>query len=35
MDKHDIPILGDFYTKKEVDTMIAAAVEEAREIDKA
>ena len=35
MDKHDIPILGDFYTKKEVDAMIAAAVEEAREIDKA
>ena len=35
MDKHDIPILGDFYTKKEVDTMVAAAVEEAREIDKA
>ena len=35
MDNHDIPILGDFYTKKEVDAMIAAAVEEAREIDKA
>ena len=35
MDKHDIPFLGDFYTKKEVDEMIAAAVEEAREIDKA
>ena len=35
MDKHDIPILGDFYTKKEVDAMVAAAVEEAREIDKA
>ncbi len=35
MDKHDIPILGDFYTKKEVDSMVAAAVEEAREIDKA
>ena len=34
MDKHDIPILGDFYTKKEVDAMIAAAVEEAREIDR-
>ncbi len=33
MDKHDIPILGDFYTKKEVDAMIAAAVEEARAID--
>ncbi len=35
MDKHDIPFLGDFYTKKEVDEMMAAAVEEAREIDKA
>ena len=35
MDKHDIPFLGDFYTKKEVDAMIAAAVEEAKEIDKA
>ena len=35
MDKHDIPILGDFYTKKEVDAMVAAALEEAREIDKA
>ena len=35
MDKHDIPILGDFYTKKAVDAMVAAAVEEAREIDKA
>ena len=35
MDKHDIPILGDFYPKKEVDAMVAAAVEEAREIDKA
>ena len=33
MDKHDIPILGDFYTKKEVDAMIAAALEEARAID--
>tara|TARA_Y100001963_G_C6745528_1_gene431392 strand:- start:391 stop:711 length:321 start_codon:yes stop_codon:yes gene_type:complete len=33
MDKHDIPILGDFYTKKEVDDMIAAAVAEARAID--
>ena len=35
MDKHDhdIPILGDFYTKKEVDAMIAAALEEARLID--
>ena len=35
MDKHDIPFLGDFYTKKEVDAMIAAAVEEAKAIDKA
>ena len=35
MDKHDIPFLGDFYTKKEVDDMVAAALEEAREIDKA
>ena len=35
MDKHDIPILGDFYTKKEVDEMVAAAVEEARAIDEA
>ena len=33
MDKHDIPFLGDFYTKKEVDDMVAAAVEEARRID--
>jgi len=35
MDKHDIPIFGDFYTKKEVDAMVAAAVEEARAIDEA
>jgi hypothetical protein len=35
MDKHDIPFLGDFYTKKEVDAMIASAVEEAKAIDKA
>ena len=33
MDKHDIPILGDFYTKKEVDEMVAAALAEARAID--
>ena len=33
MDKHDIPILGDFYTKAEVDAMVAEAVEEARRID--
>ena len=35
MNKHDIPFLGDFYTKKEVDAMIAAALEEARAIDEA
>ena len=33
MDKHDIPFLGDFYTKTEVDAMVAAAVEESRAID--
>ena len=33
MDKHDIPILGDFYTKGEVDKMVADALEEARAID--
>ena len=32
-DLHDIPILGDFYTKKEVDKMIADALAEARAID--
>ena len=32
-DRHDIPIIGDFYTKQEVDSMIAAALEEARAID--
>ena len=35
MDKHDIPFIGDFYTKAEVDAMVAAAVEEARRIDEA
>ena len=35
MDQHDIPFLGDFYTKKEVDAMVAAALEEARRIDEA
>ena len=35
MDQHDIPILGDFYTKAEVDAMVAEAVEEARRIDEA
>ena len=33
MDKHDIPVLGNFYTKAEVDQMIADALEEARRID--
>ena len=35
MDQHDIPFLGDFYTKKEVDAMVAEAVDEARRIDEA
>ena len=35
MYKHDIPFIGDFYTKSEVDAMVAAAVEEARAIDEA
>ena len=35
MDKHDIPIIGDFYTKAEVDKMVADALEEARAIDEA
>jgi len=35
MDKHDIPFLGDFYTKKEVDAMVAAALAEAKAIDEA
>ena len=35
MDKHDIPFLCDFYTKTEVDAMVAAAVDEARAIDEA
>ena len=35
MDQHDIPILGNFYTKAEVDAMVAEAVEEARRIDEA
>ena len=34
-DIHDIPILGDFYTKKEVDKMIADALAEAKAIDEA
>ncbi len=32
-DRHDIPIVGDFYTKKEVDKMVADALAEARAID--
>ena len=32
-DRHDIPFIGDFYTKGEVDKMIADALEEARKID--
>tara|TARA_R100000781_G_scaffold6336_1_gene6611 strand:- start:1488 stop:1835 length:348 start_codon:yes stop_codon:yes gene_type:complete len=35
MDKHDIPIIGDFYTKSEVDKMVADALAEARAIDEA
>ena len=34
-DRHDIPIIGDFYTKAEVDLMIADALAEARAIDEA
>ncbi len=34
-DRHDIPILGDFYTKAEVDKMVADALAEARAIDEA
>ena len=32
-DRHDIPLIGDFYTKAEVDKMVADALEEARAID--
>ena len=35
MDQHDIPLLGNFYTKAEVDAMVAEADEEARRIDEA
>ena len=35
MDQHDIPFLGNFYTKAEVDKMIADALAEARAIDEA
>jgi hypothetical protein len=34
-DRHDIPFIGDFYTKAEVDRMIADALAEARAIDEA
>ena len=34
MDLHDIPGIGQFYTKKEVDQLIKAAVDEAKEIDR-
>ena len=33
MDQHDMPILGNFYTKSEVDKMVADALAEARAID--
>ena len=29
MDRHDFPVIGTFYTKKEVDELIAKAVEKA------
>tara|TARA_B100001113_G_scaffold71042_1_gene54940 strand:+ start:422 stop:736 length:315 start_codon:yes stop_codon:yes gene_type:complete len=35
MDIHDIPGVGGFYTKKEVDSLIKSAVDEARKIDEA
>ena len=35
MDLHDIPGVGGFYTKKEVDALIKSAVDEARKIDEA
>tara|TARA_B100000686_G_scaffold271540_1_gene288291 strand:- start:720 stop:1040 length:321 start_codon:yes stop_codon:yes gene_type:complete len=35
MDQHDIPVIGNFYTKAEVDKMVADALEEARAIDEA
>ena len=34
-DRHDIPFIGDFYTKAEGDQMIADALAEARAIDEA
>ena len=33
-DRHDIPFIGDFYTKEEVDALVKAAVDEAKEIDR-
>ena len=33
-DRHDIPLIGDIYTKAEVDKLIEDAVEEAKEIDR-
>lgn len=30
---HDVPVVGQFYTKKEVDQLIKNAVDEARRID--
>ena len=35
MDIHDVPGIGGFYTKKEVDVLIKSAVDEARAIDEA
>ena len=32
-DIHDLPVLGNFYTKKEVDAMVAEAVAKTRKID--
>ena len=32
-DIHDIPVLGNFYTKAEVDAMVADALAEAKRID--
>jgi len=34
-DRHDIPFIGDFYTKAEVDAMVADALAEAKAIDEA
>ena len=31
---HDIPGIGQFYTKTEVDALVKAAVDEAKEIDR-